>query len=304
MRLVYEYRIPMPLTVEEQKVGFRFIMVEGMYRYRLRHTLDNMFYVKLCRETGGGAGTLFLEHLPYSLQDYPEVCPIDHFKGDSKYKDEEGVYTYKTHHAGNRMPWWLVTLFHKDMLVMHEETWNSHPFYHQTFTLPELFASKFSTTVKSMVVATEPKGELEMEENIFGLSPEDLERRQMSTLNIADKMFEKKMPGGKSPDIFKSRKTGRGPLSKGWQDSDALSVTHMLIIIHLAGPDVFPKKLHSFGQRMIKKLMWRYYGEMFLKMDDWIDLTTEEIVKLEEECMRELPMRMLEKDKGDVTSWV
>ena len=122
-----------------------------------------------------------MEHLPYSLQDYPEVCPIHHFKGDSKYKDEEGVYTYKTHHAGNRMPWWLVTLFHKDMLVMHEETWNSHPFFHQTFTLPELFASKFSTTVKSIVVATEPKGEQEMEENIFGLSPEDLERRQMSS---------------------------------------------------------------------------------------------------------------------------
>ena len=136
------------------------------------------------------------------------------------------------------------------------------------------------------------------------MSPEDLERRQMSTLNIADKMFEKKMPGEKSPDIFKSRKTGRGPLSKGWQDSDALSVTHMLITVNLAGPDVFPNKLHSFWQRMIKKFMWRYYGEMFLKMDDWIDLTTEEIVKLEEECKRVLPTQMLEEDKGDVTSWV
>ena len=97
----------------------------------------------------------------------------------------------------------------------------------------------------------------------------------MSTLNIADKMFEKKRPG------VQVEEDGEGAACKG--------------LAGLRGP---------LWQRMIKKFMWRYYGEMFLKVDDWIDLTTEEIVKLEEECMRELPMRMLEKDKGDVTSWV
>ena len=35
MRLVFEYRIPLALSVEEQRLGLRFMMVKGMYRYVL-----------------------------------------------------------------------------------------------------------------------------------------------------------------------------------------------------------------------------------------------------------------------------
>ena len=35
MRLVFEYRIPMPLSLDEQNVGLRFMVMEGMYRYVL-----------------------------------------------------------------------------------------------------------------------------------------------------------------------------------------------------------------------------------------------------------------------------
>ena len=35
MRLVFEFRIPMPLSIEEQRVGLRFMVMEGMYRYVL-----------------------------------------------------------------------------------------------------------------------------------------------------------------------------------------------------------------------------------------------------------------------------
>ena len=299
MRLVFEYRIPMPLSVEEQHVGLRFMVMEGMYRY----VVEKFTRIhKMHRETGGGAGTLFLENLPYSLQDYPEVCQDHQFGEDSENK--EGVYTYKTHHPGNRLPWFVEAFFPKDKLVMHEETWNSHPFFLAIFTLPEFFGPKFCTTVKSKIITTEPKGKLEVEENTFCLSPEDLEKRKMTTLNIADNMFEPKNLEGESPDSFQSRKRIRGPLGKDWQDSDVLSVTHMLITVDLAGPDIYPNKLISFGERMIRKFMWRYYRELFLMMDDWIDLSTEEIVRLEEECMRVLPIHMLEEAKEDATSWM
>ena len=33
MRLEFEYLIPMPLSIEEQRVGLRFMVMEGMYRY-------------------------------------------------------------------------------------------------------------------------------------------------------------------------------------------------------------------------------------------------------------------------------
>ena len=59
-------------------------------------------------------------------------------------------------------------------------------------------------------------------------SPEDLERRQMSTLNIADKMFEKKRPG------VQVKEDGEGAACKG--------------LAGLRGP---------LWQRMIKKFMWK-----------------------------------------------
>ena len=53
---------------------------------------------------------------------------------------------------------------------------------------------------------------------------------------------------------------------------------------------------------VIQEKVW--YRELFLTMDDWVDLSIEEIVRLEEECMRVLPMHMLEEDKEDATSWM
>merc|ERR1712105_202267 len=99
-------------------------------------------------------------------------------------EEEKGVYTYKTHQPGNRLPWFVETFFPKDKLVAHEETWNSHPFCLSTFTIPEFFGPRFCTTVKGKIIATESNMGLEVEENTFCLSPEDLEKR-MSTLNIA-----------------------------------------------------------------------------------------------------------------------
>ena len=193
--------------------------------------------------------------------------------------------------------------FPKNKLVLHEETWNSHPFFLSTYTLPELFGPKFYTSVKMKILPIESKEKLEVEENTFCLSPEDLEKRKMAILNIGDDMFKPKNTGGVSTDSFQSRRRKRGPLGKDWLESDVLSVTHMLIKVHLDGPDVYPSKLLSFCERNVSKMMWRHHREMFLKMDDWIDLSIEEIERLEEECMRVLPSHMLKKEKGNATSW-
>ena len=74
------------------------------------------------------------------------------------------MYTYKTHHPGHRLPWYVEMFIPKDKLVMHEETFNSHPCLLSTFTLPEFFGAKFCVTIKSKIVAT--KEELEEEENV------------------------------------------------------------------------------------------------------------------------------------------
>ena len=39
MRLVFELTVPMPLSVEEQRVGQRFVVMEVMYRYVFKNGL-------------------------------------------------------------------------------------------------------------------------------------------------------------------------------------------------------------------------------------------------------------------------
>ena len=163
-----------------------------------------------------------MEHLSYPIADYPEVCPEGHQLDE---EDGEGVYTYKTHHPGDRLPWFVEWFFPKSKLVMHEETFNSHPFFLATLTLPEFLGDKFCMTVKSKVVASR-----ELAENTFHLSPEDLDKRKTTTLDIAGSEFESKKYEGERPDAFQSKRRTRGPLGENWRDSDAvLSVT----LLHL-----------------------------------------------------------------------
>ena len=172
-------------------------------------------------------------------------------------KEEEGMYTYKTHHPGHRLPWYVEMFIPKDKLVMHEETFNSHPCLLSTFTLPEFFGAKFCVTIKSKIVATKEESE---EENIFCLAPEDLERRKMINVDIADDMFKPKDETREGPKTFKSMRRRRGPLGEGWQDSKvALSITHQLVTIDLPAPNFLPQKMISLGERMIGKFVWRYY---------------------------------------------
>ena len=44
--------------------------------------------------------------------------------------------------------------------------------------------------------------------------------------------------------------------------------------------------------RFKRKMVTRYYRDMFLSMDSWIDMSLEELVVLEAECKMMLPIHM------------
>ena len=48
----------------------------------------------------------------------------------------------------------------------------------------------------------------------------------------------------------------------------------------------------SSRYRINKKMVTRYYRDMFLSMDSWIDMSLEELVVLEAECKMMLPIHM------------
>ena len=106
------------------------------------------------------------------------------------------------------------------------------------------------------------------------------------------------------PTKYKSEKTGLGPLGDDWiKKMDHITNCYKLMVIDLSIPDkMIPDRFKDFVIRMTTKVLWKYYRKMFCTMDEWINLTMEDIRKLEKECAERLPEEMLKDGKMDRTS--
>ena len=267
MKIIAEFRIPMPFTSDEMEVGLLYTIVQAMYE-----------------EAGDGTGTKFLYNEPYN---YPDS---EHFPSQFR----SGQYTYKIHITGDRLPWWIKLFFGGQKGDIHEESWNSHPFFNTIITLPNLFGGKFHGVMKSMLVDLE-------NDNFFNLGEDDLEKRKIVDIDIAGKMFESYED---DPTQFKSEKTGLGPLSDDWMEkTDHITNNYKLMEIDLSiAHEMIPERFKDFVIRMTTKVLWKYYRKMFCTMDEWINLTMDDIRKLEKECAERLPEEMRKEGKMDRTS--
>ncbi|CAB1348681.1 unnamed protein product [Coregonus sp. 'balchen'] len=109
--------------------------------------------------------------------------------------------------------------------------------------------------------------------NVHGLDPEQWKKTEVVYIDIADKtqVDAKDYKPEEDPAIFKSEKTGRGPLGPNWKQE--------------------------------KRLFTKFHRQLFCLIDKWIGLTMEDIRRIEEETQKELD-EMREKDpvKGSSAS--
>ena len=254
MKTILEFRIQMPFSSSELEVGLLYTIVQAMYE-----------------EAGDGAGTEFVLNQAYN---YPgsQQFPFRH---------RSGQYTYKIHRAGNRLPWWLKPFIGGQKSALHEESWNSHPFFRTVFTLPDLLRDKFSAILETLVKEGDRKGK---DDNVFNLGEDDLEKRVVVHIDITEAMFDNNY--NNDPTKFKSSKTGRGPLDKDWKEKSTPIISiYKLLVVELDMPEsLIPDRFKAFQTRMATKVMWKYYRKMFCSIDVWIDFTMEDIRKLEKEC--------------------
>ena len=111
--LIKEYRIPLPLTVEEYRIAQLYMIA------------------KKSREESKGteSGVEILVNEPYN--DGP---------GGS------GQFTHKIYHVGSHLPGWFKSLLPKSALTVEEEAWNAYPYTKTRFKCPfvEKWVWKFS----------------------------------------------------------------------------------------------------------------------------------------------------------------
>lgn len=156
--LVKEYRIPLPLSVEEYRVAQLYmIAVSSCHQPQcsLPHTRTTIALQKKSREESEGeeSGVEILVNEPYT----------DGPGGD-------GQYTHKLYHVGRHLPGWFKAVLPKSALTVEEKAWNAYPYTKTRYTCP--FVDKFFIEIETKYFNDDGR-----QENVFTLSDEDLSAR-------------------------------------------------------------------------------------------------------------------------------
>lgn len=161
--LIKEYRIPLPLTVEEYRIAQLYMIAVSFDNIFLRKgkrfqiSFVSFFFVKQKKSreesSGAGSGVEILVNEPY------ENGP-----------GGNGQYTRKIYHVGSHLPGWIKGLLPKSALTVEEEAWNAYPYTKTRYTCP--FVEKFSLEIETYYFPDDGH-----QENVFKLSGSDLRNR-------------------------------------------------------------------------------------------------------------------------------
>ncbi|XP_061637410.1 phosphatidylinositol transfer protein alpha isoform-like isoform X1 [Phyllopteryx taeniolatus] len=262
---IREFRIVLPISVDEYQVGQLYTVAEASKN-----------------ETGGGEGVEVLVNEPYA-------------------KDgEKGQFTHKVYHLKSKVPRLMQVLAPKGSLEVHEKAWNAYP-YCRTILSNEYMKDKFIIKVE-----TWHKPDMGEQENIHGLDKSDWEKTEVINIDIADRkcVSDKDYKKDQDPAKFKSEKTGRGPLGPDWKKEvlDNPSCPHMcaykLVTVNFQWFGL-QSKVESTIQKIERRIFTHFHRQLFCLIDKWIDLSMDDIRKMEEETKRELDeMRQTDEVKG------
>ncbi|KAF6024370.1 vib [Bugula neritina] len=253
--LITEFRIILPMTVEEYHVG---------QLYSIAETSKN--------ETGGGEGVEFVDSYSYTGN------PI--FFGEFP----DGQYTQKVHHMASKVPQYIRALAPKGSIELREEAWNAYPYCKTVVTNPVYMKDGMFISIETMHLAD--KGETE---NVHRLTPEELEQRKVIYIDIAnDKVVPTDYKANEDPAKFKSEKTGRGPLDKNWiETSTPVMCCYKLVKCEFKWHGLQPQ-VENLILRVHHRMFTNFYRQMFCQIDQWYGLTMEDIRAIEEKTKNEL----------------
>lgn len=254
----------LPLTVEEYQVG---------QLYAVARASKN--------ETGGGEGIEVIKNEPFDS--YPLL------NGQAM----AGQYTYKIYYLQSKVPGFIRALAPKDSLELHEEAWNAYPYCRTVLTNPGYMKGNFK-----IVIETYHAADNGVTPNIHCLPPELLKQREVAYIDIGnDPVPSARYKLDEDPAKFKSKRTGRGPLTGKWQQTaDPIMTCYKLVTVEFKWFGL-QSKVESFIMNFYPRLFRDFHRGLFCWLDEWHGMTIEEIRALEDETKQELDQQ---RCKGEV----
>ncbi|XP_012878582.1 PREDICTED: membrane-associated phosphatidylinositol transfer protein 2 isoform X1 [Dipodomys ordii] len=256
--IIKEYRIPLPMTVEEYRIA-QLYMIQKKSR----------------NETHGeGSGVEILENRPYT--DGP---------GGS------GQYTHKVYHVGMHIPSWFRSILPKAALRVVEESWNAYPYTRTRFTCP--FVEKFSIDIETYY-----KTDAGENPDVFSLSPVEKNQLITDFIDIVkDPVPPNEYKTEEDPKLFQSVKTHRGPLSDNWIEEYKRRLLPIMCAYKLCKVEFRYWGMQSKIERFIhdtglRRVMVRAHRQAWCWQDEWYGLSMENIRELEREAQLMLSRKM------------
>ncbi|XP_039297700.1 phosphatidylinositol transfer protein alpha isoform isoform X2 [Nilaparvata lugens] len=253
--LIKEFRVTLPLTVDEYQVAQLYSVAEASKN-----------------ETGGGEGIEVLKNEPFS----------DHPLLGGKY--HKGQYTYKIYHLASKVPAYIRLMAPKGALEIHEEAWNAYPYCKTVITNPNYMKEKFVICIETLHV-----GDAGDSNNVHELPPEKLKQREVVHIDIGnDPVSTGDYKKDEDPSLFKSEKTGRGPLTGKWIEKvDPVMTCYKLVTVEFKWFGL-QTRVENFIQKSERRLFTTFHRQVFCWMDRWHGLTMEDIREIEEKTKEEL----------------
>ncbi|XP_024113525.1 membrane-associated phosphatidylinositol transfer protein 2 isoform X1 [Oryzias melastigma] len=258
--LIKEYRIPMPMSVEEYRIA-QLYMIQKKSREE---------------SCGEGSGVEILENKPY--EDGP---------GGS------GQYTHKVYHIGKHIPSWFCAILPQAALRVEEESWNAYPYTRTRYTCP--FVEKFSIDIETYY-----KPDTGNQADVFNLSSVEKRQRTVDPIDIVkDYIPPHEYLVEEDPKLYQSIKTKRGPLSEDWIEDinqnpsqAAVMCAYKLCKVEFrywGMQSKIERFIHDVG---LRKVMVRAHRQAWCWQDEWYGLTIEDIRLLELETQLALAKKM------------
>ncbi|CAO1406850.1 unnamed protein product [Diamesa serratosioi] len=254
--LIKEFRVTLPLTVEEYQVA---------QLYSVAEVSKN--------ETGGGEGIEVLKNEPF--ENFPML--------GGKYCS--GQYTYKIYHLASKVPTFIRLLAPKGALEIHEEAWNAYPYCRTVITNPGYMKENFMICIESFHI-----GDVGDQANVHELTPEKLKTREIVHIDIAnDPIASSDYKESEDPIKFKSEKTGRGPLiGTDWKTKVKPVMTCYKLVTCEFKWFGLQSRLENFIQKSERRLFTTFHRQVFCWIDRWHGLTMDDIRAIEEKTKEEL----------------
>uniref|UniRef100_A0A8C5HX09 Phosphatidylinositol transfer protein beta isoform n=1 Tax=Gouania willdenowi TaxID=441366 RepID=A0A8C5HX09_GOUWI len=229
-------------------------------------------------ETGGGEGIEVLKNEPYVKA------------------DEKGQYTHKIYHLKSKVPKFVRAIAPEGSLVFHEKAWNAYPYFHSfMFPCNSLLQNEYMKDNFEIKIETWHKPDLGTTENVHKLDAETWKYVAVVPIDIADRsqVSSSDYKEHEDPAKFKSVKTGRGPLGPTWK-TELLTNTdcprmcaYKLVTVKFKWWGL-QTKMESFIHEQEKRIFNNFHRQLFCWIDKWVELSMEDIRRMESETQREL----------------